>query len=499
MMERRERCVRWYYSRPVIIVALVLAYPVGVALLVRSPRPRRWEKIAAPIGFLPLFLAAALLALEPFWEFDGDMNLSGFRFDFDRLWQYRRLERQRARRVEDFSAGVVGKAAADAPRWTDFRGPRRDGVVTNAGISLDWEARPPREVYRQPIGEGYASFAVGFGRAYTLEQRRGDEAVTCYDFATGRELWIHEYAGRFEEVLGGDGPRATPTLHGDRLYALGAEGRLHCLNALTGAVLWSRNILTDAGDRNLEWGLSGSPLVIDGRVVVTGSGHTGPSVMAYDEITGEPAWTSDVGLQSYASLAVTTLGGVRQILDFAGRAIHGLDPATGAVLWTYPWETPYAVNVAQPLTIGTDRVFVSSGYGMGSGVLDITREDCVFRATSMWHSTKLRNKFSSSVYHGGYLYGLNKDVLVCLDAETGERRWNGRRYGFGSLLLVDDHLLVLSERGELALVRATPDSFEELGRIRIFANRTWNNFVVVDGRLLARNHKEMACYTVGGK
>ncbi|MCZ6817162.1 MAG: PQQ-binding-like beta-propeller repeat protein, partial [Planctomycetota bacterium] len=242
----------WYFKRLTILIGLICFYPVAVVLLRKSPRHRTWEKIAGTLFFFPVFAGLVLLALYPFWDFGGGLQLVGCSLDLGRIRQYDRLEQHRARQRE--SDATTDASLADDSQWTDFRGPNRDGVVTGASISLDWNANPPSEIYRQPIGEGYASFVVANGRAYTLEQRRDNEAVTCYDVATGREIWIFEYEARFEETLGGEGPRATPTLHGDRLYTLGAAGDLQCLSTKSGEPIWARKILTENGARNLQWG-----------------------------------------------------------------------------------------------------------------------------------------------------------------------------------------------------------------------------------------------------
>lgn len=482
----------WYFKRLTILIGLICLYPVAVALLRKSPRHRCWEKVAGTLFFLPVFAGVVLLALYRFWDFGGGLQLAGCSLDFDRIRQYDRLEENRARQRETAPPAEV--ASIEGPPWTDFRGPHRDGVVTGGNISLDWQTNPPREIYRQPIGEGYASFVVDRGRAYTIEQRRSNEAVTCYDVATGRELWIFQYSARFAETLGGDGPRATPTLFNDRLYALGAAGDLHCLNIENGKPLWARNILKEAGASNLPWGLSGSPLVSNGRVYVTGSGRGGASILAFDAGSGEPVWNTDAGVQAYSSLVRVMLAGRSQLLNFAGKALNGVNPETGAVLWSFPWDTQNAINVAQPILAGGDRVFIASGYGHGCALVAIESKDGALKARQLWASTRMKNKFTSSVLYKGHVYGLDERILACVELETGNRLWKGGRYNYGSVLLVDDHLLVLGEEGELALVVATPEAHREIGRIRLFDNRTWNNFVLVGTTLLARNHKEMVCF-----
>ncbi len=476
------------------MVLLIALYPVGLAVLLTSRRLSMRRRVAGALLCLPLAAVAVVAMLTPFWDFAGGLQLSGFRIDLDRIRQYDRLERHRASQQSESPAAAASLKSHVNVQWTDFRGPRRDGVVRNAGIALDWTAHPPREIYRQPVGEGYASFVVRGRRAYTLEQRRDNEAVVCYDWTDGRELWKHQYPARFEETLGGDGPRATPTLAGDRVVALGAAGHLRCLDAGTGDLLWSANVLEQTGADNLSWGLSGAPLVLDGRVYVTSSGTTRPSVLAYELESGKLAWRCRAGLQSYSSLMIAELAGRRQILNMAGEALNAIDPDSGDLLWSFPWITEYDINVAQPLLLPDNRIFISSGYGHGCAVLRVRQDDGRPDVRQLWANIRMKNKFSTSVHRDGYLYGLDERILACLDAESGERQWKAGRYNYGSLLLVDDHLLVLGERGELALVRAVPDAHHEVGRVQIFDDRTWNHFVVIDGMLLARNHKQMVLY-----
>lgn len=487
--------VPWHHTRPAIVLALLLLYPVGLVLLVRSPRPRRWEKALAAIGFLPLFVAAGLVALIPYWDFYGEAKPGSFRLDFTKgWWQDRRVERDRARQRARFAGPFTPSPEFSNLSWPAFRGAGRDGVVADAAISLDWQAAPPHERWRQPVGAGYAAFVLGNGRLYTIEQRREKEAVTCYDAATGRELWVFDYAASFEEKMGGNGPRATPTLDGDALYALGAEGDLNCLDAITGARRWGLNILASFGARNLEWGLSASPLVVDGKVIVTNSGLGGGSILAFDAASGALVWKNDLGQQGYTSPMLVTLAGRRQILNVAGAAAHGLDPDTGALLWSHPWQTAFHNNCAQPVLAGGDRVFLSSGYGHGCALIRVADQDGRIEARELWSNTKMKNKFSASIVHDGFIYGLDEKILACLDLETGRRLWKGGRYGHGSILRVGGHLLVLGEFGELALLEATPQRHHELARIPILEGRTWNNPALAGGVLFARNHKEMVCY-----
>ena len=349
-------------------------------------------------------------------------------------------------------------------------------------------------MWKQPIGLGYASFVAADGRAFTIEQRRREEVVSAYDVATGRELWTHGWEGEFVEYQGGDGPRSTPTYHAGRLYALGALGELRCLDAETGALVWRRNILADNGAPNLEWGMTASPLIVDDTVVVLPGGPRGKSVAAYNRLTGEPVWTSLDDPQAYTSPMLVTLGGVRQILIVSATRAAGLTVGEGRLLWEYPWVTSYGINVAQPLLLGDDRVFLSAGYGHGAAVVEVARTGDDFSTRTIWQNTRMKNKFTSSVLHEGYIYGLDEAILACVDAATGELKWKGGRYGYGQILLAGDRVIVLTEDGDVALVRATPDRHDEVARFPAIEGRSWNHPIITGGYLVVRNLREMAAF-----
>ncbi len=242
--------------------------------------------------------------------------------------------------------------AAPALFWTDFRGPRRDGRYDERPIRTHWPAGGLTPMWKQPVGGGYASFSIARGRAFTIEQRGGDEVVAAYDVVTGRELWTNAWPTLFAEFMGGDGPRATPTWSDGRVYALGAMGELRCLDEASGQVLWRVNILEDNDARNLDWGMAASPLIVDETVIVLPGGPNGQSVVAYDRRTGKRAWSALDDKAGYSSPMLVTLAGVRQLLVFSASRLMGLTPEAGDVLWEYPWTTMSDVNVSQPLVIG---------------------------------------------------------------------------------------------------------------------------------------------------
>jgi len=420
----------------------------------------------------------------------------------------------------------LGERAASAPtsasaheQWTDFRGSSRDGRYVGR-IRTEWPQGGLPLLWKQPVGPGYASFVAADGRAFTIEQRRTQEVVVAYDIATGRELWQQGWPGEFRESMGGDGPRATPTLHNGRLYVLGALGELRCHDARTGTLVWRRNILADAGASNLGWGMAASPLVIEGRdsqsnasqsnaspsnapqshandlVIVLPGGSRGRSVAAYAAASGELRWTALDDQQAYTAPMLVTLGGVRQILVVTATRVVGLTLDGGGPLWEYPWGNPQGISVAQPLLLEGDRIFMSASYGTGTAVFEVARSGEVFVTRNVWRNARMKNKFTSSLLHNGFIYGLDEAILTCLDAATGEQKWKGGRYGYGQTLLAGDDIVVLTEDGDLVLVRATPEGHEEVARFPAISGKTWNHPIIVDGRLLVRNISEMAAFDI---
>ena len=379
--------------------------------------------------------------------------------------------------------------------WPAYRGTARDGRYDH-GIRTDWPADGLPRLWQQPIGGGYAAFVAADGRLFTIEQRRAQEVVTAYDGETGRELWAHGWEAFFREGMGGDGPRATPTWDDGRLFALGATGELHSLDAATGRLRWRTNILTDAGARNLGWAMAASPLVVDGMVVVLPGGARGQSVAAYDADTGAPVWAALDDVQGYTSPMLVTLAGRRQILVVTAERAAGLSVEDGTLLWDYPWVVSTVPNISQPVMVGDDRLFLSAGYGQGAALIEVRETGGRLAAGELWRTNRMKNKFSSSVVHEGHLYGLDESILACLDVETGELVWKAGRYGYGQLLLADGHLVVLTERGDVALVRATPDGHEELARFAAISGKTWNTPTIANGRLYVRNTTEMAAFDI---
>jgi outer membrane protein assembly factor BamB len=389
------------------------------------------------------------------------------------------------------AAPAAAKTHAD---WPSFRGPARDGIVRAGRIETDWAKSPPVELWRQPIGPGWSSFAVQGELVYTQEQRGEDEIVSCYNLTTGKPVWRHADKARFWESNAGAGPRATPTLSNGRVYTFGATGILNALDARTGSVVWSRNAATDTNTKLPGWGFASSPLVNDDTVVVAAAG----ALAAYDVATGKPRWYGPTGGSGYSSPHLSKIDGVAQILLLNGDGIISVAPADGTLLWKHEWPGD---SIVQPAVMAGGNVLLGSGTGMGraqSGVrrVAVTHGTDGWTAEERWTSNGLKPYFNDFVVHKGHAFGFDGSILGCINLEDGKRKWKGGRYGHGQIILLPDQdlLLVLSEEGDLALVAAASDQFTELAKFPAIKGKTWNHPVLIGDQLLVRNGEEMAAF-----
>lgn len=436
------------------------------------------------------------------------VRLDGFAGDGRPIWTWswqptpqQMLEQHRQRLAQPAGNKSVDLAQTTAYDSPGFRGAQRDGVARSEPFAVDWQKQPPRLLWKHPVGAGWSSFAVVGDYCVTMEQRDEREATVCYELLTGHELWAHYETASFYEATSGEGPRTTPTIHAGRVYSLGATGILNCLDGATGKPIWTVNILTDSSAANRLFGVTGSPLVTCSLVIVN-SGGRGSSLTAYNGETGERIWQGGTSGASYSSPQLARLGGSEQVLDFNADGLSAHDLATGKPLWQVPWISNPAErnNVCQPVVLsevnGTagNFVFIASGYGMGCALLEVQQEGDEFQVTERWRNRNLKAKFSSVVMHDGHIYGLDEAILTCLEVATGKRCWKGGRYNYGQLILAGKHLVVQLETGEVAVVKATPNAFQELTRFEALSVRTWNHPVLVGRHLLVRNDREAACF-----
>jgi outer membrane protein assembly factor BamB len=373
--------------------------------------------------------------------------------------------------------------------WRGFRGPFRDGIIPGVRIETDWSGSPPVKLWQRPVGPGWSSFAVRGDFFYTQEQRGPDEVVACYRVSTGEPVWAHRDAARFWESNAGAGPRSTPTLGSDRLYTFGATGIVNALNVRDGAVVWSRNGASDAEKKVPEWGFASSPLLFDDLVIVAVSGQ----LVGYDRATGAPRWLGPRGGTSYSSPQLVTINGVPQVLLLSGTAATSVSPADGKVLWEHQWK---GYPIVQPALTAEGDLLLSVSESSGIRRIGVAHDSGGWRVEERWTSPGLKPYFNDFVVHHGHAFGFDASILACIDLKDGKRKWKGGRYGHGQLVLLPDQdlLLVLSEDGELALIKAVPDEFKEVARFPAIEGKTWNHPVLVGDVLLARNSEEMAAF-----
>jgi outer membrane protein assembly factor BamB len=379
--------------------------------------------------------------------------------------------------------------------WLDFRGPDRRGEVHGIQIATDWDASPPKQLWRRRIGPAWSSVLIIDGRLITQEQRGDSEAVVCLDAKTGRELWAHEDRVRYSDGQAGAGPRATPTFSDGQIYSLGATGVLNCLDARSGKVTWSRDIVVDSKAPLPMWGFSSSPLVAQGRVVVYGGAQPDKGLLAYAADSGEPEWTAATGAISYSSAQLVSFADEPQLLFFSDAGLIAVQPTSGKLLWQYEAPQNGIWRVVQPRQLDDGAILIGCE-DLGLVRLDVTQKDSQWTATPRWKSRAIRPAFNDFAISGDCVYGFDEGIFCCVDAETGKRRWKAGRYGHGQVLLIADQrlLLVVTETGEVVLVAANPEKHEELGRMQAVTGKTWNHPVIAHGALYIRNDQEMACF-----
>jgi outer membrane protein assembly factor BamB len=447
--------------------------------------------------FVVLAVCWLYFDLQRFDGVDGSMNA-----EMNWRWAPTAEERYLAEREGQETTSTVAAAGA-APLvlqpgdWPAFRGEARDGKLTGVRIASNWKEQPPKQLWKHRIGPGWGSFSVIGNRLFTQEQRGKSEVVLCCDTETGKEVWAHVDDARFTEIVAGPGPRATPTFHDGKLYSLGASGKLNCLDAGTGKVHWTRDIAEDSGAKIPQWGFASSPLIVHGMVIVYAGGEDGKAVLGYKAETGVPAWLAgDLG-HGYCSPQLATLAGVEQVLAVGEAGLAGFDPVRGEQLWFHDWAPQKgAARVVQPTVVSPTDVLIGTGFGIGTRRVRIGRQGKAWTDEEQWTTQKIKPYYNDVVLHAGHVYGFDSNIFTCVAVEDGAGKWRARGYGNGQVLLLADQglLLILSETGEVALLKANPQKHEVLGKFKAIEGKTWNHPVVAHGKLFVRNGEEIACY-----
>jgi outer membrane protein assembly factor BamB len=479
-----------------------------------------WMRLALSLGLLLLPLVGYLLTRP---VLNGDVGIA--RFDGP-IWlaDERLADSNLGNRTQPESGNPNGArppvdlsvtSPADYPQ---FLGPRRNAVVSEVQLDPDWSAKPPRQIWRVPVGQGWSGTAIVNGSVVTMEQLGNEECVSCFSLRDGALLWRHRYEQRHEDLagMGKPGPRGTPTIDGGRVYAQGAAGKLVCLEGRDGSLVWEQDIcelleIPRTARKTLDgfsylvegsplaWGRAGSPLVVGDLLYIPGGGPTGGpfhTLVALDKATGSMKWKAGDEMIAYGSPSLATLAGQEQILLVAERTAFGFEPLTGRVLWTHrrPGSSNAAANCSQVTVVDERRILLTKGYGLGGELVELS-PGSELALDSIWKSSRvLTTKFSNPVIHAGHVFALADGFLECVELESGKLKWSLRdKFGHGQLLLVGDHLVVHSEFGNLGIFPASPDKPAWDIKIRTIKGLCWNTLALSGNKLIVRSDLEMAC------
>lgn len=464
-------------SYEIVLVALALLL-VWWTFFSRAPKRLR---LGITFGLVGLGVVCATL-----------FRLAGMSGDLRPIIEFRWAKRGAVESAPAVPDSAVASVLTSTNSFRQFYGPDRNGVLSGPRLDTNWLANPPKELWRRPVGAGWSGFAVVGAACVTQEQDGPDECVVARELATGNERWRHRDTARYNTTIAGEGPRATPTIVSDRAYAFGATGILNCLDLATGHRRWSRDVVRESGGAVPQWGATSSPLLVDDLVVVHGGEGAAHSLYAFRADDGEPVWQAGTS-SSYSTPIVATLAGVRQIVAFNDGSVSGHDPATGATLWQRPWGNGNVV-CATPLVVSGNRVLFSSGYGVGAELLEISpKVEGKLEAARVWKSIRMKAKFSHMFIRDGCVFGLDDGIFACVDLADGSQKWKEGRYGHGQGVLVGDLYLLMAESGELVLLRPTPESPNEIARLKLFGSKTWNPPALAGDLVLVRNDREAVC------
>ncbi len=398
--------------------------------------------------------------------------------------------------ITTFSSLLSFSAGAEEGDWNRWRGPNHNGIAATNKLGASFPLPAPKELWKAQIGTGFSSTVVSDGKVYATGNAANKDTVYCLNAADGKVVWSHSYDAPVDPNLYEGGPNSTPTVEGNNLYTLGRRGQVFCFEKTTGKVLWAENVGQKLGNGAPDWGFSGSPLV-EGNAVIYNAGSAGT---ALDKTTGKLLWNNGKDKAGYGSPVPFTFGGKRGVMVFAARAVVGLNPADGKVLWSFPWQTSYDVNAADPV-IMTDHFFVSSGYNRGCALVRVQGN----QPQVVWENKNMRNQFNPSVLLDGMLIGIDGNTtesatLTALDPRTGQKRWSVPSIGNGGVIAVGNQLVVLTARGQVMVGPVTATGFQPKSRAQILGGKTWTVPAFAHGKLYARNAKgDLVCYDLGAQ
>jgi outer membrane protein assembly factor BamB len=412
------------------------------------------------------------------------------------------------------AAGLLTLGFLQAANWPQYRGPDHNGI-TPEPVAHRWPVAGPESLWSVPAPGGFSSFSILNGRAVTLITRSVEgadrEVCVAFDAQTGKELWatpigVAKYDGGGDSGTqgnrGGDGPRSTPALAGDRVYVTSAQLTLTCLDAASGNRIWSHDLVREFNGKNISWQNAASAVLDGDRVFVAGGGP-GQTFLAFNQSDGAVAWKSGDDRITHATPVPATLHDVRQIIFFTQRGLTSLRADDGTLLWRFPF--PFKVSTAASPVVAGDLVYCSAGYGVGAAVARITRQGDRFEARELWRlkgDKPVANHWSTPVFHKGHLYGMfsfkdyGSGPLKCINILTGRVAWEKEGFGAGNVILAGETLVALSDSGELVLVEPRPDSYRELGRAKVIEGKCWSTPSLSGGRAYLRSTRQGVCIDV---
>jgi outer membrane protein assembly factor BamB len=414
-------------------------------------------------------------------------------------------ERVVTRAVFLFAMIAGASTAMRADDWPQILGPSRNGISAEKNLLDAWPKGGPEELWRVPGGVGMSGLAISGGRVVTMVDSDGQQRVVALDAKSGKTLWATPVAKAFKNDMG-NGPRATPTIAGERIFAFTGDGTLVALERSDGKVVWTHDVIKDTAGKAAEYGMASSPLISGSLVLVTAGSKSG-TVVAYERESGKLAWKAGSDRAGYSSAAELVVGGRRQIVAFTGQSALGISP-TGNVLWRYPYVTDFDCNIATPLAFD-GKVFLSSGESHGCVLLELAPKGDEFQPKEAWKSfgknSVMRNEWQTSMLIDGHLYGMDNvgsagpvTHLNCVDIKSGKRLWQKTRFGKGNLIAADGKLFIVTRKGELVIVRASTKAYDEIGRKKVLAG-TRQAPALSNGLLYLRDHRDIVCLDVRAK
>lgn len=393
-----------------------------------------------------------------------------------------------------FSTNVF---AAD---WPQFLGPNRNAISSESGLLESFPAAGPTIRWRVPGGVGMSAVVVQEDYAITTCNADGKQWLVALDTANGKEKWKSEMGAAYENSMG-DGPRATPTIAAGKVYAYSGEGILIATDLKSGKLIWRKNVMQELSSEPSEYGMSSSPLVVDHRIIVHAGGVDG-AVVAFSTEDGKLLWQSGSGHAGYSSPALLNVAGSEQVVSITGTAVMGIDPATGKVHWTYPFETDYGCNTASPVSVA-GGVFISAGENHGSVLLDVKSTNGKYIVSERWKSldskSVMRNEWQTSIVIGDYLYGFDNvgaagpvSHFSCIEAKTGKPVWQQSRFGKGNLVYADGKFFLTTIEGELVIAKADAKGFQEISRAQL-VGKNRQTLSIANGYGYLRDDNEIVC------